>query len=62
MKQYSICINNAFCLVLDKKKLEHVYKFHWKIGDFNGQNTLNFCKNVSLKYRVTKMNDMICII
>ncbi len=32
MKQYSICINDTFCLVLDQKKTWYIYKFHGNLG------------------------------
>ncbi len=33
-----------------------------EFGYFNDQNILNLSKMYRLKYRVTKMNDMICIV
>ncbi len=46
MKQYSICINNTFYLVLDKKNLIYP-QISLEFGNFNDQNTLNLSKNVS---------------
>ncbi len=45
MKQYSICINNTFCLVLDKKNLIYT-QMSWEFGYFYDKNILNLSKNV----------------
>ncbi len=48
MKQYSICINDTFCLVLEQKRLICLQTSH-EFGNFNNQNTLNLSKMVSFE-------------
>ncbi len=45
MKRYSICINDIFCLILDKKNLIYP-QISQEFGYFNDQNILNLDKNV----------------
>ncbi len=47
MKKYSICINNIFCLVLDK--IIDIFTNFTGIWYFNEQNILNLSKNVSFE-------------
>ncbi len=48
MMRYSICINDTFCLVLDKNNLIYS-QISQEIGYFNNQNILNLSKNVTFE-------------
>ncbi len=61
MNRYSICISDTFCLILDQKNLIYP-QISLEFGNFNDQIILNLNKMYHLRYRVTKMNDMICIV
>ncbi len=47
MKRYSICINDAFCQILDHFYFIFYPQISWEFGYFNDQNILNLSKNVS---------------
>ncbi len=48
MKQYSICMNDTFCLVLDPKNFIYL-QIAQEFGNFIDQNILNLSKNVSFE-------------
>ncbi len=48
MKQYLICINDTFCLVLDQKDLICPQNY-MEVENFNDQNTHNLSKNESFE-------------
>ncbi len=48
MKQYSICINDTFCLILDQINLIYP-QIPQEFGNFNDQNILNVSKIVSFE-------------
>ncbi len=61
MKRYLICINDTFCLVLDQKYLIYP-QISQEFGNFNDQNNLNLCKNVSFEILCSENDDTISII
>ncbi len=48
MNQYSICINDTFCLLLDQKNLI-CPNILWDFWIFIHQNTLHLSKNISFE-------------